>query len=136
MWTRHVNERLDARLSYLDSGTIMGISTTGDSTMRKRSLILLLASLAITVSLSGVVRPSIAEANVVLVSCLVDTAGGSAFRAIRVVGASSSANAPDIPTGAQTNCAQALAVLLAGGFELISVEGGAEGAFYTFHRKN
>jgi hypothetical protein len=104
--------------------------------MRKRFLILLLASLVMTVLLSGVVRPSIAEANVVLMSCLVDTADTSAFRAIRISAASSSAKAPELPTGGQTNCAQGLAVLLAAGFELISVEGGAKGALYTLYRKN
>ena len=104
--------------------------------MRKRFLMLLLASLVMTVLLSGVVRPSIADTNVVLVSCLVDPVDTPAFRAIRVVGASSSANAPEIPTGGQTNCAQTLAVLLAGGFELISVDGGSHGALYTLYRKN
>ena len=103
--------------------------------MRKRFLTLLLASSVMIVLLSGVVRPSIAEANVVLISCVVDTVDTPAFRAIRVVGASSSANAPEIPTGGQTNCAQALAVLLKGGFELISVEGGSTGALYTLYRK-
>ena len=104
--------------------------------MPKRFLMLLLVSLVMTVLLPGGVRPGIAATNVVLVSCLVETSGGSAFRAIRVAGASSSANTPQIPTGAQTNCAQALAILLTGGFEIISVDGGAEGALYTLHRKN
>ncbi len=104
--------------------------------MRKRFLVLLLASLVMTVLLSGVARPSIAAANVVIVSCVVDTIDTPAFRAIRVVGASSSANAPEVPSGGRTNCAQTLAVLLAGGFELLSVEGGSHGALYTLYRKN
>ncbi len=104
--------------------------------MRKRFLMLVSASLVMSVLLSGVAWPSIADTNVVIVSCVVDTVDTPAFRAIRVVGASSSANAPEIPTGGQTNCAQTLAALLAGGFELLSVDGGSHGALYTLYRKN
>lgn len=108
--------------------------------MSKRVLMLLLTSLVIAVSLSGVVRPSAAappqEVNVIIVSCLIDTVDMPAFRAIRVVGASSSANAPEVPSGGRTNCAQTLAALLSVGFDLISVDGSTHGALYTLYRKN
>lgn len=104
--------------------------------MPKRFLMLLFTSLAATLLLSGVARPTLADTNVVLVSCLVDTVDTRAFRAIKIVGTSSSANAPEIPTGGQTNCAQALAILLGAGFELLSVDGGSHGALYTLYRKN
>lgn len=110
--------------------------------MTKRVLMLWLVPPLALILLLGVARLSTAVSagaagNVVVVSCLVETTATPAeFRAIRIRGASSSANAPQLPTGPQTNCAQALAALLNGGFELLNVEGGASGVFYTLYRKN
>lgn len=108
--------------------------------MTKRVLILVsLLTLVLLLGVNGLstaVSPGGAD-NVVIVSCLVDTAGTpAAFRAIKVAGASSSAHAPEVPTGARTNCAQTLAALLSAGFELMNVEGSASGALYTLYRKN
>lgn len=89
----------------------------------------------------GIAGPSTTVADganhVVIISCLVDTSATPAeFRQIKIAGASSSTNAPNVPTGARTNCAQALAVLLTVGFEVINVEGSASGAIYTLRKRD
>lgn len=100
----------------------------------------LVVPLLISAFLLGIARsnPAVSAGNadkVVIVSCRVGAdATPLEFREIKVAGASSSANAPQVPTGGQTNCAQTLAMLLNAGFAFVNVEGGASGALYTLRQ--